>query len=59
MNEDILADGPGPARAFAGGDQYEQFSAEISGTEDEDGQPDGLSPDIAREIARRIGVSRM
>ena len=53
MNEDILA-GLAPHGHLRAAINMSNFLL-VSG-EDKDGQPDGLSPDIAREIARRIGV---
>ena len=54
MNEDILA-GLAPHGLLRAAMNMSNFLL-VSGT-DEDGQPDGLSPDIAREIARRVGVA--
>ena len=53
MNEDILA-GLAPHGHLRAAINMSNFLL-VSG-EDKDGQPDGLSPDMAREIARRIGV---
>ena len=53
MNEDILA-GLAPRGHLRAAINMSNFLL-VSG-EDKDGQPDGVSPDIAREIARRIGV---
>ena len=54
MNDDILA-GLAPHGHLRAAMNMSNFLL-VSGT-DEDGQPDGLSPDIAREIARRVGVA--
>ena len=54
MNKDILA-GLAPHGHLRAAMNMSNFLL-VSGT-DEDGQPDGLSPDIAREIARRVGVA--